>query len=51
MIGPGPGYATGSIIDSIVTIIMQAAWLRPSNLAFEWRVPVATIILLIPFFV
>ena len=48
--GGGSSYGTDTITEKILAVTWQAPWLIPHEQELYWMVPVAGLVLLIPFF-
>lgn len=48
--GGGSAYGIGTVIGKIMAVTWQAPWLIPYEPELHWMVPVAGLVLLVPFF-
>ncbi len=48
--GGGSGFGLDTILDKVLSVTLQAAWLIPYESDLHWMIPIAGLILLVPFF-
>lgn len=48
--GGGSAYGTSSIMSKILAVTWQAPWLIPYENELDWMIPMAGLVLLVPFF-